>query len=106
MKKSNFKTIQDKIESTKKRIERMKKYAIILKPIQVSKVLGELTKSSSMLRDIFNDTFTSIQVDDEDLYLKTKEYLQEIAPDKASIVKHYQSKDLPLFEKYNVESVQ
>ncbi|WP_396199384.1 ribonuclease E/G, partial [Flavobacterium sp.] len=68
-----------------------------------SKVLGELTKSSSMLRDIFNDTFTSIQVDDEDLYLKTKEYLQEIAPDKASIVKHYQSKDLPLFEKYNIE---
>jgi ribonuclease G len=68
-----------------------------------SKVLGELTKSSSMLRDIFNDTFTSIQVDDEDLYLQTKEYLQEIAPDKASIVKHYQSKDLPLFEKYNIE---
>jgi ribonuclease G len=56
-----------------------------------------------MLRDIFNDTFTSIQVDDEGLYLKTKEYLQEIAPDKASIVKHYQSKDLPLFEKYNIE---
>jgi len=68
-----------------------------------SKVLGELTKASSILRDVFNDTFTSIQVDDEDLFLQTKEYLQEIAPDKVSIVKHYQSKELPLFEKYHIE---
>ena len=68
-----------------------------------SKVLGELNKASSILRDVFNDTFTCINVDDEDLYLETKEYLQEIAPDKVSIVKHYQSKDLPLFEKYHIE---
>jgi ribonuclease G len=68
-----------------------------------SKVLGELTKSSSILRDVFNDTFTSIHVDDEALFLQTKDYLQEIAPDKASIVKHYQSKELPLFEKYHIE---
>ena len=68
-----------------------------------SKVLGELTKASSILRDVFNDSFTSIQVDDEDLFLQTKEYLQEIAPDKVSIVKHYQSKELPLFEKYHIE---
>lgn len=68
-----------------------------------SKVLGELTKASSILRDVFNDSFTSIQVDDEDLLLQTKEYLQEIAPDKVSIVKHYQSRELPLFEKYHIE---
>ena len=68
-----------------------------------SKVLGEVNKASSILRDVFNDTFTSIQIDDEELYLQTKDYLQEIAPEKASIVKHYQSKDLPLFEKYNIE---
>lgn len=68
-----------------------------------SKVLGELNKASSMLRDIFNDTFTSIHIDDEELYIQTKDYVQEIAPDKVSIVKHYQSKDLPLFEKYHIE---
>jgi ribonuclease G len=68
-----------------------------------SKVLGEVNKASSILRDVFNDTFTSIHIDDEELYLQTKDYLQEIAPDRVSIVKHYQSKDLPLFEKYNVE---
>ena len=68
-----------------------------------SKVLGEVNKVSSMLRDIFNDTFTGIYVDDEDLYYQTKDYLQEIAPQKASIVKLYQNRELPLFEKYNIE---
>ncbi|MBQ0117268.1 MAG: ribonuclease E/G [Flavobacterium sp.] len=68
-----------------------------------SKVLGELNKASSILRDIFNDSFSGIHIDDEDLFYHTKDYLQEIAPSKVSIVKHYQSKELPLFEKYNIE---
>jgi ribonuclease G len=68
-----------------------------------SKVLGELNKASSILRDVFNDTFTSVQIDDEELYQETKEYLAEIAPEKQKIVKFYQSKDTPLFEKYHIE---
>jgi ribonuclease G len=44
------------------------------------KILGELNRASSILRDVFNDTFTSIQIDDEELYNQTKDYLQEIAP--------------------------
>ena len=68
-----------------------------------SKVLGEVNRASSILRDVFNDTFTGIHIDDEELYYQTKDYLQEIAPSKVSIVKHYQSKEVPLFEKYNIE---
>ncbi|GGC90042.1 ribonuclease G [Flavobacterium lutivivi] len=68
-----------------------------------SKVLGELNKASSILRDVFNDTFTGIQIDDEELYQETKDYLAEIAPEKQKIVKFYQSKDVPLFEKYHIE---
>lgn len=68
-----------------------------------SKVLGEVNRASSILRDVFNDTFTGIYIDDEELFYQTKDYLQEIAPSKVSIVKHYQSKELPLFEKYNIE---
>ena len=60
-----------------------------------SKVLGELNKASSILRDVFNDTFTSIQIDDEELFQQTKDYLAEIAPEKQKIVKFYQSKDTP-----------
>lgn len=68
-----------------------------------SKVLGELNRASSILRDVLNDTFTGIYIDDEELYNQTKEYIIEIAPSKESIVKLYQSKELPIFEKYHIE---
>jgi ribonuclease G len=68
-----------------------------------SKVLGELNKASSILRDVFNDTFSGVYIDDEELYQQTKDYLAEIAPDKQKIVKLYKSKDTPLFEKYHIE---
>ncbi len=67
-----------------------------------SKVLGEMNKASSILRDIFNDSFTSIIVDDESLYIQIKDYVQEIAPKKESIVKLYQS-NVPIFEKHGIE---
>lgn len=67
-----------------------------------SKVLGEMNKASSILRDIFNDTFTSIHVDDEELYYQIKDYVQEIAPNKESIVKLYQT-NIPIFEKFGIE---
>ncbi len=67
-----------------------------------SKVLGEMNKASSILRDIFNDTFASIIVDDETLYIQIKDYVQQIAPKKESIVKLYQGQ-VPIFEKYGIE---
>ncbi len=67
-----------------------------------SNVLSEMNKASSIIRDIFNDTFTSIVVDDESLYIQIKDYVQEIAPKKESIVKLYQSQ-VPIFEKYGIE---
>jgi ribonuclease G len=68
-----------------------------------SKVLGELNRASSILRDVFNDTFSGIHIDDEELFNETKDYVQEIAPSKQAIVKFYQSRDTPIFEKYNIE---
>ena len=67
-----------------------------------SKVLGELNKASSILRDIFNDSFTGGHIDDESLAIQIKEYVQKIAPKKESIVKHYNS-NVPIFEKYGIE---
>ncbi len=67
-----------------------------------SKVMSELNRASSILRDVFNDSFTGIHVDDEALYLQIREYVQQIAPEKESIVKLYKSA-VPIFEKYGVE---
>ncbi|WP_417884848.1 Rne/Rng family ribonuclease [Zunongwangia sp.] len=74
----------------------------LYKPNYPYKVLGELNRASSLLRDVFNDTFTSISVDDETLYTQIKDYLSEIAPSKESIVKLHQS-NIPIFEKFGIE---
>lgn len=67
-----------------------------------SAVLSEMDKASSILRDVFNDSFSAIHVDDKALYDDIKETVQRIAPKKESIVKLHQS-DVPIFEKYGVE---
>jgi len=67
-----------------------------------SKVLSELNKSASMIRDMFSDSFSAIHIDDEELYLEIKDYVQEIAPKKENLVKHYDSK-VPMFEKFGIE---
>lgn len=67
-----------------------------------SKVLVELNRASSILRDVFNDSFTGIHVDDEALYENIKDYLHEIAPHKESIVKQYTG-SAPIYEKFGIE---
>lgn len=65
-------------------------------------VLNELNRASSILRDIFNDTFTSIVTNDENLFSEIKEYMNQIAPEKQNILKHYKS-NYPIFEKFGIE---
>ena len=67
-----------------------------------SKVLSELNRGASIIRDVFNDSFSSIYIDDETLYLQIKDYVQQIAPNKENIVKFYDSKN-PMFEKFGIE---
>ncbi|MDR2122931.1 MAG: Rne/Rng family ribonuclease [Flavobacteriaceae bacterium] len=66
------------------------------------KILGELDKASSILRDNFNEDFLSIVCDDEDLVREIKDYLDVIAPEKSKIVKYYNS-HIPIFEYYNID---
>ena len=66
------------------------------------KVQSEMNRSSSILRDIFNDSFTGIYVNQKTMYSEIKDYLKEIAPNKQSIVKLHQT-ETPIFEQYGVE---
>ena len=74
----------------------------IYKAHHPTKVLGEMNRASSILRDVFNDSFSSIVVDDEELYSQVKENVQEMAPKKESIVKLHNSR-VPVFEKHGIE---
>lgn len=68
-----------------------------------ARIMREMDKASSILRDLFNDDFTSIVCDDEDLCDEMIAYLSTIAPHKTHIVKHYQDKEIPVFEKFGIE---
>lgn len=65
------------------------------------KLLSELDKSSSILRDILNDSFNRIVVNDKELYDNLKGYITSFAPDKKKIISLHRSK-VPLFDAFGV----
>lgn len=65
------------------------------------KVLGEIDRTSAVLRDLLNKEFHNIHVDDELLAEEMRQTLEKIAPEKAGIVKHYKGK-LDIFDNYGV----
>jgi ribonuclease G len=66
------------------------------------KVIGELDKTSSLLRDLLNESFDNVHVDDKKVYEEVKTYIKTIAPDKEKIVKYYNGK-AKIFEHYGIE---
>ena len=66
------------------------------------KVLGELNRASSIARDMLNESFDSIVVDDDEVYEALKDYIKEIAPDKEKIVKKHSGRN-KLFEVKDIE---
>src|SRR5690606_40746488 len=66
------------------------------------KVLGEMDRASTILRDILTDEFTHIHVNDDALYDEVKSYVQEISPDLEKIVRLYRHKE-PIFDHFGVE---
>lgn len=65
------------------------------------RVLGELDRTNTILRDVLNKDFTHIHVDDEGLAEEVRATLEKIAPEKKDIVKHYKGK-LDIFEQFMV----
>lgn len=53
------------------------------------KILSEIDKTSTILRDILNENFNKIVVDDKDMYESLKDYLANIAPERLKILQHY-----------------
>jgi ribonuclease G len=66
------------------------------------KALGELDRASAFLRDMLNSSYSSITVNDQEVYDDIRNYLQNIAPDKENILKLYKS-NLPIFEHFGLE---
>lgn len=65
------------------------------------KLLSELDKASSILRDVLNDSFNRIVVNDKVMYENVREFLGSFAPDQVGIVQLHKSRK-PIFEQYGV----
>lgn len=63
--------------------------------------IGEMNRTSTILRDMLNVTFNSIHVNDSALAEEIRNYIREIAPEKEKIVKLY-SGTIPIFDHFGV----
>lgn len=61
----------------------------------------ENSKTTTILRDLLNDTFTNIYVNDEQIYTETKDYISLISPELEKIVKLYKGNE-PILDHFDV----
>lgn len=66
------------------------------------KIIGEMSRASSILRDVLNESFDNITVDDPKIFEEVKNYTRSIAPGKEKIVKMYNGKS-KIFENFGIE---
>ncbi len=88
--------IQDLVSKWKSAFEALQ----TAKPPQ--KILGELNRTSTILRDLLNANFNAIHVNDQLLYDEIRTYIQTIMPEQIEIVKLYKGKQ-PIFEHFGIE---
>jgi ribonuclease G len=65
-------------------------------------VIGEVNRTTAILRDILNSSFNQIVVNDENTFEEIKFFIEEIAPEKKKIVKLYNGKE-PIFDHFGIE---
>jgi ribonuclease G len=66
------------------------------------RVVGEMSRATSMLRDMLNEDFDSIVVDTKETFDQVRNYIHGIAPEKEKIVKLHNGKN-KIFEQYGIE---
>lgn len=66
-----------------------------------AKILSEQTKTTSILRDLLNEDFNRIVINDKGIFTETKTYIQRIAPEKSDIVTYHQN-GTPIFDQYGI----
>lgn len=77
-------------------------FSAIKKEIKAPKLfIGEMNRTSTILRDMLNVTFNSIHVNDSALAEEIRNYIREIAPEKEKIVKLY-SGTIPIFDHFGI----
>lgn len=96
------KRVQDLLEELNMMMEKWESiFQQLHKAKAPAKLLSELDKTSSILRDILTDSFNKIVVNDKQLYQNIRTYLGAIAPDQVKIVSLYKG-NKPIFDAHGV----
>ena len=66
------------------------------------RVIGELNRTSAILRDILNPDFNNVYVNDKAMAEEIKAYLTNMSPEYKDIVKLHKGKE-PIFEQFGIE---
>ena len=66
-----------------------------------ARLMSEMSRVNTIIRDSLNDTFSQITVDDETMYNEIKSYVHAIKPDMEHKVKLYTGK-VPIFDNFDV----
>lgn len=66
-----------------------------------AKILSEQTKTTSILRDLLNESFNRIVINDKTIFNETKNYISRIAPEKSEIVAFYNN-GTPIFDHFGI----
>lgn len=64
-------------------------------------ILNEENRTTTIIRDLLNGSFSNIYVDDQTVYEEVRDYIRVIAPDKEKIVKLYKG-NVPIFDNFDV----
>ena len=63
--------------------------------------IGEMNRTTTILRDLLNVTFNNIHINDPALTGEIRKYIREIAPEKEKIIKIYKGSQ-PIFDHFGV----
>ncbi len=88
--------LRDLFEKWLKGVSRVKK------ALPKDKIIGEMNRASSILRDMLNESFDNVVVDEKETYEEVKQYIKKIAPEKEKIARRYQGKT-KIFEHFGIE---
>lgn len=83
----------DKWETTLHKLSRVNPPALII---------GEIDRTTALLRDIYHPDFNSIIVNDQSVSNEIADYIGSIQPDKRKIVKFYKGR-APIFDHYGID---
>lgn len=64
-------------------------------------LFNERSRTTTILRDLLNDSFTSIVVNDKEVYNEILSYISTIMPDQQNIVRYYKG-DTPIFDVFDI----